>query len=314
MRPGPSAGPDSPLPFVSVVIPTRNRPRELLRTLRAINRQSYEGEIECLVVFDQSDLSEPGVSLGKARTLRTLRNERSPGLAGARNSGILQAKGDIISFCDDDDEWLPNKLSVQVATLRAAPRPTLTASGIEVVYGSHRKLRIPPSTLVTLTQLLRSRVMELHPSTFLAWREQMLAEIGLVDERIPGSYGEDYELLLRSARVAPIIAVRKPLARVHWHRSSWFTGRWDAMIGAIEYLLDRYPEFAAEPRGIARLYGQLSFAHAAAGRNDAARHWAAECLKRDWRQPRAYAALMVSSGAVRWQTVLRLANSTGRGI
>jgi glycosyltransferase involved in cell wall biosynthesis len=295
MRPGPSAGPDSPLPFVSVVIPTRNRPRELLRTLRAINRQSYEGEIECLVVFDQSDLSEPGVSLGKARTLRTLRNERSPGLAGARNSGILQAKGDIISFCDDDDEWLPNKLSVQVATLRAAPRPTLTASGIEVVYGSHRKLRIPPSTLVTLTQLLRSRVMELHPSTFLAWREQMLAEIGLVDERIPGSYGEDYELLLRSARVAPIIAVRKPLARV-------------------EYLLDRYPEFAAEPRGIARLYGQLSFAHAAAGRNDAARHWAAECLKRDWRQPRAYAALMVSSGAVRWQTVLRLANSTGRGI
>ena len=41
-------------------------------------------------------------------------NDRKPGLAGARNCGILATKPSYVAFCDDDDRWLPGKLRAQV--------------------------------------------------------------------------------------------------------------------------------------------------------------------------------------------------------
>lgn len=53
--------------------------------------------------------------------VRVITNTRVEGLAGARNSGITAATGDLIAFCDDDDERTPDKLAVQVPALQAAP-------------------------------------------------------------------------------------------------------------------------------------------------------------------------------------------------
>ena len=47
-------------------------------------------------------------------------NERTPGLAGGRNSGILAGSGELVAFCDDDDEWLPTKVEKQVEALAGA--------------------------------------------------------------------------------------------------------------------------------------------------------------------------------------------------
>src|SRR5687768_6128571 len=95
------------LPFVSVVVPTRERPRLLVRAVASIMSQRYDGEIECLVVFDQSDPSLPAIDVPAGCTLRAIANDRTPGPSGARNAGVLAAQGDIVAFCDDDDEWLP---------------------------------------------------------------------------------------------------------------------------------------------------------------------------------------------------------------
>ena len=94
-------------PSVSVVIATRDRPVLLRRAVQRVMEQSYPGEIECVLVFDQSDPAPPDVDVPAGRTLRSITNGRSPGLAGARNSGVLASSGEIIAFCDDDDEWLP---------------------------------------------------------------------------------------------------------------------------------------------------------------------------------------------------------------
>jgi glycosyltransferase involved in cell wall biosynthesis len=243
-----------------------------------------------------------------------VRNQRTPGLAGARNSGILAATGELVAFCDDDDEWLAEKLTRQVARLLATPSAAVSTTGILVRYQDRTTTRLAPTELVTHRQLLRSRLTELHPSTVLARRRQLLDDIGLVDEQIPGSYAEDYEWLLRASRHAPVLAVPEPLAVIHWHQSSFFSDRWRTIISALTYLVDKHRELQQEPSGLARIYGQIAFAHAALGERGKARSWARRTLSLNRRERRAYLALAISLGLVSAKTVTRLAHVAGKGI
>jgi glycosyltransferase involved in cell wall biosynthesis len=300
-------------PSVSVVVPTRDRPLLLRRALASIMGQRYPGEIECLVVADQSEVSLPHVEPAEGRRVRVLVNERSPGLAGARNSGAVAGGGDLIAFCDDDDEWLPDKLRLQAEARARWDAPVVT-SGIYVCVRGREVVRIPAGRSVTFEDLLRSRRAELHPSTIVVERKALLERIGLADEHIPGSYAEDYEWLLRAAKTTTLTAVLEPLVRVHWHARSWFAEDWETIIRALRYLLERYPEFESEPSGLSRIHGQLAFAYAGAGRRAEARAWARRSLRLDLRQPRGYLALLISFGIFRSEGVLRLAHRFGRGI
>jgi glycosyltransferase involved in cell wall biosynthesis len=301
-------------PSVSVVVPTRQRPELLYRALVSILGQNYDGDIEVLVVFDQEEPLDPEIEVAAGRSIRLLRNERRAGLAGARNTGILAATGDYVAYCDDDDEWLPDKLRHQVQALSAVPSAEVVVTGVSIVYDDRVIDRVPATDVVDLDQLLRSRTQEVHPSSILARREAYLDGIGLVDEAIPGSYGEDYEWLLRASRREPILVVRKPLIRAYWHRTSFFSDRWATIVEAIEYLLAKYPEFQGQPRGLARLYGRLAFAHAAMGHRSLARRWARESIRLHPKERRAYLALCVSSGLVSPDRLLRMAHRTGKGI
>jgi glycosyltransferase involved in cell wall biosynthesis len=302
-------------PSVTVVIPTRGRPELLARALRSIYAQRYDADIECLVVLDGSDAGDPpGPPEGSRRSLRVIRNARKPGLAGARNAGILEAQGELVAFCDDDDEWRPGKIAEQVPHLMGGSDVSAVSCGIEVCYGDREVPRLPKAGRVTFDDLLRDRLSDMHPSTFLARRRDVLDRIGLIDEEIPGSYAEDYDWLLRAARVAPIRTVQSPMTRVHWHASSYFEGRWDTIIAALQYLVRKHPEFAHESRGLARIYGQIAFAHAAAGRARAAREWVRRSLELDRRQPRPYLALLVSAGLLRPGLVMSTLHRFGRGV
>jgi glycosyltransferase involved in cell wall biosynthesis len=301
-------------PPVSVVVPTRDRPEPLRRAVTAILGQTYRGPVECVVVYDQSDpeLSWPEPPPG--RRLVVVRNQRTPGLAGARNSGVLAATGELVAFCDDDDEWRPQKLARQVPRLVATPSAAVSTTGIVVRHQDRTTTRLAPTILVTHRQLLRSRLTELHPSTVLARRRPLLDDIGLADEQIPGSYAEDYDWLLRATRLAPVLAVPEPLVVVHWHQSSFFAERWRTIIAALTYLVDKHRELRQEPAGLARIYGQIAFAHAALGERRQARRWARRALALDRRERRAYLALAVSLRLVRARTVVRMARAAGKGI
>jgi GT2 family glycosyltransferase len=301
-------------PTVTAVVPTRDRPELLRRTVTSIVEQRYPGHIECLVVFDQASPAMPPVQVPGNRSVRVLENRLTPGLAGARNTGARAAAGELLAFCDDDDEWTIHKIRRQVEALETLPDRSVVASGITIAYEGRTITRVPPSDEITLEHLLRSRVMEAHPSTILVRRFAFEGPIGPIDEAIPGSYGEDYEWLIRAARVAPLVAIRQPLVLVRWHRSSWFEGRWSTIVSALEYLLDKHPELHRDRRGGARIMGQIAFAQAAAGHRVAARRWALRSIRSSWRERRAYVALAVASGLVGADTVLRAAHAHGRGI
>ena len=301
-------------PTISVVVPTRDRPELLRRAVTAILGQTYPGLVECVVVFDQSDPDLPWGDPGPTRRLVVVRNDRTPGLAGARNAGAAHATGELLAFCDDDDEWLPTKLERQVEALTRRPDAAVATTGIVVRYGDRSVTRLAPTPEITHRQLLRSRLTELHPSTILVRRAELLDGIGPVDERIPGSYAEDYEWLLRAAKRAPVLALQEPLVVVHWHQSSFFADRWRTIISALTYLVDKHRELEQEPSGLARIYGQIAFAHAALGERVAARRWARRTLSLDRRERRAYLALAVSLRLVKARTVVRLAHAAGKGI
>jgi glycosyltransferase involved in cell wall biosynthesis len=305
---------ETPWPSVSVVVPTRDRPELLRRAVTAILDQAYAGPVECVVVFDQSDPDLPWEDPGPDRRLVLARNRRTPGLAGARNTGAEHATGELLAFCDDDDEWLPAKLARQVTWLRERPGTAVVTSGVHVRYGDRTFTRVAPSSEISHRQLLLSRMVELHPSTVVVRRRQFLDRIGPVDEDIPGSYAEDYEWLLRAAKLAPVLAVPEPLVTVHWHQSSFFADRWRTIIAALTYLVDKHRDLAREPAGLARIYGQIAFAHAALGERADARSWARRTLALNRRERRAYLALAVSLGLVSARTVVRLAHAAGKGV
>lgn len=298
-------------PSVAVVVPTRDRPRLLERSVGSILGQSYPGQLECIVVFDRSEPAPVAVEVPAGRKLRLVTNTRNPGLAGARNSGILAGTSDLVAFCDDDDAWLRDKLSLQVERLESAAAEFVSC-GTRFHYSDRVVAREAPSA-VELHQLVRHRFPQLGAPTFLVRRETLDA-IGLIDENIPGSYGEDYDLLLRAARRGPIVAVQQPLIDVYWHRQSFFADRWQTIVDGLRYLLDKHPELRADKGGLARIQGQIAFAEAAMAHRSPAFRTSGQALRNNPLERRAYLALAVASGIVPAALIARLANRRGRGI
>jgi glycosyltransferase involved in cell wall biosynthesis len=296
-------------PSIGVVIPTRDRPQELRRALTAVLAQDYPGHVEVVIVFDGSERDE---SLERSY-VRTLENSRSPGLAGARNSGILSLDTDLVAFCDDDDEWLPGKLEAQVRTLVANGADFVTTA-VLVAYDGTSTPRLAGTDVVTHAQLLRSRMSMLHSSTFVIARSALLQTIGLIDELIPGSQSEDWDLLLRAARARPIVHVDRPLVRVFWSAGSYFSRRWDTKIEAWRWMLERHPGIAADNRAAARVYGKLAFAHASQGEARQALAWIVKALRRRPLEPRIYLAAGVALHFVSSERVLAALHRRGRGV
>ncbi|MEQ7123818.1 glycosyltransferase family A protein [Actinopolymorpha sp. B11F2] len=307
---------DDAAPSVTVVIATRSRPELLRRAIDAVINQDYPGAIECVVVFDQAPVDESvcaGRTYGPRRRVGAIANSRTPGLAGARNAGIDAASGEIIAFCDDDDEWLPGKLALQVERLQATGSD-VAVTGIEVRYGDRIVHRVPTAADLSVATLARRRVMEAHPSTVVVRADALRMRIGVVDEDIPGSYGEDYDWILRAAHAGPIAVVERPLVRVLWGRTSFFNRRWQTIIDAIDYVLAKHPVLSEDPHGLARLEGQKAFAYAALGQPRAALRAVGRVLRLNWREPRAYVTVVVALRLLSADRVLATANSFGRGI
>ena len=130
-------------PAVSVVLPTYNRASTLRRAVDSVLCQDF-GDFELIVVDDGSRDQTASIlsDIDDAR-LRVIRLPENRGQAHARNVGLDAASADLAAFQDSDDVWHPNKLSRQVAAIRAIPDAS-------VVYSDMRRIRFDGSSF-TLT-------------------------------------------------------------------------------------------------------------------------------------------------------------------
>lgn len=298
-------------PAVAVVVPTHDRPVQLRQALAAVLAQDYPGQVRVVVVFDGSPVD---ASLAQPDLVRVLANDRAAGLAGARNCGILAADTDLVAFCDDDDLWLPGKLRTQVTALEARPDAEFASCGIAVRFEGRLTPRLADQDEVTHGDLIRSRMVMVHSSTYLIRRDALLDGIGLVDESISGGQNEDWDLALRAARRHPIVHVDQPLVEVAWGAGSHYARQWETKATSLLWMLDRHRDIATSRTGAARVYAQLAFAYACQGRRTESYRWAGRALARNWHERRTPFAVAVASGAVSGERVLRILHARGHGI
>ncbi|WP_036508209.1 glycosyltransferase family 2 protein [Nocardioides sp. URHA0020] len=304
--------PSTTYPSVGVVIPTRDRAELLRRALASVARQTYPGRIETVVVHDGTPVDET-VHRDDARPVHAVANTRTPGLAGARNTGILALATDYVAFCDDDDHWEPTKLARQIERATRPDRPEMITCAMLVDFDGHRTPRLAGTAEVTHARLTRSIMAMLHSSGMLFDRSALL-DMGLVNEDIPGSQNEDWDIKLRAASRRPIAHVDEPLITVQWGRSSMFARAWETKNQSFVWMLENHPQISADAHGASRVYGQLAFGEAALGERRSSMRWAGRALRANPLQWRAVAALPVAAGIVRPEQVLNTLHRFGRGV
>jgi len=159
--------------LVSVVIPTHNRRHLLAQTLHTVLAQDLDLEV---IVVDEasSDGTADWVAGLQDGRVATIRHDQPRGLATARNVGLSASQGNWVAFVDDDDLWLPDKLTAQLDAARNA--------GLRWAYGGALHFTSEP-------RLLRVTLPTAAESARLPWvnavpggGSNVVAERGLLEE------------------------------------------------------------------------------------------------------------------------------------
>lgn len=99
-------------PFVNVIIVTYNRLDYLQNCLESVQRQTYRNFD--ITVVDNNSTDGTIQFLQQYRGIRTIFLDRNIGCPGARNIGIINTKGDLLFFVDDDGSLEPDVIEIIV--------------------------------------------------------------------------------------------------------------------------------------------------------------------------------------------------------
>jgi len=201
-------------PLVSVIIPTKNRAEMLFRAVNSVRNQSYNN-LEIIIVNDASDDNTLDIIKNfkkKDSRIMAFSNLYSKGGANARNVGIKHAKGEYISFLDDDDEWLFNKTEIQTTFLEKNSDIGAVSCWYILKIGEIiQKIKPPP--IITFNDLLWENFW--GSFSFCMVRKEVFKKIGLLDEILPSC--QDWDFWLRITQKFKVEAIPQYLVLYHRH-------------------------------------------------------------------------------------------------
>ncbi|MEO1275980.1 MAG: glycosyltransferase family 2 protein [Pseudomonadota bacterium] len=135
---------DAHAPRASIIVPAYNAAATIGETLDSLLAQTFT-DFEIVVVDDGTpDDTLDIVAHYDDPRIRVVR-QANRGLAGARNGGLLAARGAYIGFCDADDLWEPRKLAAHVAHLDANPDVGISFAGSLFIDAESRRLGLAQS-------------------------------------------------------------------------------------------------------------------------------------------------------------------------
>ncbi len=216
-------------PAISVVMPAYNREGTIRAAVDSVLRQTWQ-DFELIVVDDgSSDGTVAALERGGRPRLRVLPQEANRGVSAARNVGIAAARAPWVAFQDSDDEWLPEKLSLQMArieTLGELHRRLLRHAGDphprgRPARGSRTHVRYLPADYVTAPEgdIRRplAHVNLISTQTLVARRDDLQA-VGGFDEDLTALV--DWDLVLRLAPRGTFAFVDRPLVHQYFSANS----------------------------------------------------------------------------------------------
>lgn len=186
-------------PTVTIVITTRDRHELATRSLLSALEQTH-GPAEVIVVDDGS--IPPFVPDVTDRRVIVVRNETACGPSAARNQALKVARGEWITFLDDDDVLDPRMLEVSLeaagkSELRS-PISVLSGAAIAKPDGSVIKTRLPPTLEKGQHYFLEDLEVKgsFQTHATLVAPTDVVREIGGFDEALRGSEHDDFFLRL----------------------------------------------------------------------------------------------------------------------
>jgi glycosyltransferase involved in cell wall biosynthesis len=247
--------------FLTVTIPTKNRPRLLERAVRSV--LDHTDDVRVIVVDDGSDEDNAAgiaeIAASDPRIARH-RNDSSRGAPSGRNQGLELADGPYWATLDDDDLWLPGKWDAQRSLLEAhgfaedlvvvsAIRP----STVEADASRHAPKITDPEKHENLGPLLDRLPVRAFLNSYVVPTE-LMRSIGGYDPRF--IWGEHTDLLIRLMSVARFVGTAHVGVLVdRWHEDAGSrTGSDVALkVQGVTLLLDKHREvFAREPQLLRR--------------------------------------------------------------
>jgi glycosyltransferase involved in cell wall biosynthesis len=230
----------SNVPKVSVIMPSYNTAELIAASLDSVLTQSFQ-DFEIIVVNDGSpDTSALERVLAPYMDKIVYMRQPNKRAAGARNTAIRRARGELLAFLDSDDCWLPGHLAAQVQLLDEDP-------DLDFVYSDAYAFSDPrlqdtfmhhcpsdgPATFLTLVQ----EKCQVPVSTVVV-RKSILERAGLFDEKLPRC--DDYDMWLRSAFYGARIGYRRTVqARLNGGRPGALGASSAKMLEACTNILDK---------------------------------------------------------------------------
>lgn len=182
--------------MISVIIPLYNAENTIKQSLISVKNQTYEGEMEIIVINDGSTdngakVVEEFISENPQMNIQLIHQENR-GLSGARNSGLRIAKGDYIALLDSDDEWFPEKTERQMYYLKKY--------NLDFISSLMKNYKLLPPYYKGENNLAEATFRKLLirnsiPGPTVIFKREILDTIGLFDE--PQRYAEDAQYWLR---------------------------------------------------------------------------------------------------------------------
>ena len=209
----------SELPLVSVIIPNYNYARFLSMAISSVENQTYTN-LEIIVVNNGSTDNSLEV-LRKFGPRINIVDQENLGQAGARNSGLQAAKGELIAFLDADDYWQEDKLEKQIRLL--TPEVQLVYNGISRFKDESGQIESILSPQFSgdcrkyFTDLSAVSIVVSGESTALFTRN-LLNQVGYFDSKLNSASGWDF--FRRCSYFTDFDFVPEPLTNYRLHSSN----------------------------------------------------------------------------------------------
>lgn len=189
---------------VSVIIPTHNPNSDNLKeaVYSALDQDVKPYEI---IIID--DASDKEVKFNN-KIVEVLRIDNNSGPSAARNFGIKNSQGDLISFLDDDDRWLPHKLRLSINEFSKDQSIGMVCGNYCWFIDDEKTYNKFYNTIPRINIETMKRV-NFVASGSVTVKKKVLDNVGLFNESL--WVGEDYELWLRILKEYPIKFINEVL-------------------------------------------------------------------------------------------------------